>query len=80
MRGHATDSLTFKAILLLVPAVVTAAQAADWPHWRGPFLNGSTDERDLPSVWSRTEGVAWIAELPGSSAATPIVWKDRVFV
>lgn len=80
MNGHVTDSLGSKAILFLVLAVVTAAQAADWPHWRGPFLNGSTDEKDLPSSWSRTEGVAWIADLPGSSAATPIVWRDRVFV
>jgi len=35
---------------------MSIANAADWPHWRGPFFNGSTDERDLPSDWSRTEG------------------------
>jgi outer membrane protein assembly factor BamB len=56
------------------------SQAGDWPHWRGPYFNGSTDEKDLPSDWSQTEGIAWNVELAGSSAATPIIWKDRVFL
>ena len=63
--------------LLLTPSVT---QAAEWPQWRGPFFNGSTDEENLPSRWSKTENVAWSVEMPGASAATPIVWKDRVFV
>ena len=58
----------------------SVACADDWPHWRGPYFNGSTDEKNLPSVWSQTEGIAWSAELAGSSAATPIIWKDRVFL
>jgi len=65
---------------LLLLAFVSVTQAGDWPHWRGPSFNGSTDEKNLPSTWSRTEGIAWRAELPGSSAATPIVWRDRVFI
>ena len=54
--------------------------ANDWPHWRGPFLNGSSDERNLPGSWSRTENVAWVSPLPGPSAATPVICKGRVFV
>jgi outer membrane protein assembly factor BamB len=59
---------------------VSSASAADWPHFRGPCFNGSTDETGLPSTWSSAEGILWTAELPGPSAATPVVWKDRVFV
>ncbi len=66
--------------LLALLAVTSFARATDWPHFRGPFFNGSTDEKDLPSSWSLTENIAWTAELPGPSAATPIVWKDQVFV
>jgi len=66
--------------LLLALAAATTAHAADWPHWRGPHFNGSTDETNLPVKWTTTEGVAWSIELPGSSAATPIVWQDRVFL
>ncbi|MHC4594550.1 MAG: outer membrane protein assembly factor BamB family protein [Planctomycetota bacterium] len=66
--------------LMFVLAGVSVACAGDWPHWRGPYYNGSTDEKNLPSVWSQTEGIAWSVELAGSSAATPIIWKDRVFL
>ncbi len=56
------------------------AGANDWPHWRGPFLNGSSDEKDLPGSWTQTENVAWVSPLPGPSAATPVICKGRVFV
>ena len=68
----------FALVLAIVSSCV--ARAADWPQWRGPYFNGSTDEKDLPSQWSTTENIAWSAALPGSSAATPIVWQDRVFL
>lgn len=57
-----------------------SAQAGDWPQWRGPAFNGSSDEADLPSKWSKTENVAWVVKLPGAAAATPVVWQDRVFL
>jgi outer membrane protein assembly factor BamB len=57
-----------------------AAAAADWPQWRGPQLSGFSPESALPLRWSATENVAWSVELPGHSAATPIVAAGRVFV
>ncbi|HPA20326.1 MAG TPA: PQQ-binding-like beta-propeller repeat protein [Verrucomicrobiae bacterium] len=57
-----------------------AAEGAEWRHWRGPDFNGSTPESGLPATWSKTENVAWSADLPGPSAATPIVSGDLVFV
>lgn len=61
-------------------ASALAAGAADWPHWRGPEFNGSTPETGLAKTWSKTKNVAWGVELPGPSAATPIVSGDHVFV
>ena len=58
---------TALAALLLVTCL--AASAAEWPHWRGPFFNGTTDETDLPVEWSLTEGIAWRAELPGATSS-----------
>jgi outer membrane protein assembly factor BamB len=52
----------------------------DWPQWRGPHFNGAAIERRLPSRFSPTENVRWSVELPGASAATPIVMRDRVFI
>lgn len=60
--------------------VVAAAQGANWPHWRGPAFNGSSDESGLPSRWSKTENVVWALDMPGPSAATPVIWDDHVFV
>ena len=57
-----------------------AAEAGDWPQWRGPSFNGSSDEKNLPSDWSPTENVAWSADLPGAAGSTPIIRQDRVFL
>ncbi len=65
------------ALALLLPA--TALRAENWSNWRGPAHNGSSPEKGLPAVFSKTEGVKWVAEMPGSSAATPVIWGDRVF-
>ena len=64
--------------LLLLAAVPTAAE--NWPHWRGPRFDGTSEETGLPAEWSREKNVRWRLELPGESAATPIVWGDRVFL
>jgi len=63
--------------LLLAPR---SARATDWPQWRGPFFNGSTDETNLPASWSATENTAWVRPLPGASGATPIISEGKVFV
>ena len=73
MKSYATCLI---GLILLVGHVT----ATEWPQWRGPFLNGSTDETDLPERWSMTENVAWSVDLPGAGAATPIVWQDHVFI
>jgi len=66
--------------ICLTLTITMSSWAEDWPQWRGPFFNGSTNETNLPSNWSQTKNIAWSAELPGISAATPVVWKDKVFV
>jgi outer membrane protein assembly factor BamB len=67
-------------ILALTLFVAAAAGAQDWPNWRGPHFNGSSDETGLPVKFSPTEGVKWSVDLPGPSAGTPVVWGDSVFV
>jgi len=71
---------------LIVPALgavglfVGSVNAENWPHWRGPNFNGSSSEEQLPDSFSKTENVKWVLDLPGPSAATPIIWDDHVFV
>ena len=52
----------------------------NWPHWRGPHHNGISDAINLPMNWSLTENIVWKTELPSWSAATPIIWGDRIFI
>jgi len=66
--------------LFMVLVTVSSISAADWPHWRGPFYNGTTQEENLPVDWSQTDNIAWSVELKGASAGSPIVWQDRVFL
>ena len=65
------------AILAVVaPAVVWAE---NWPCWRGPRLDGTSLETNVPIHWNGTSNVAWKVQLPGLGHASPIVWRDRVF-
>ena len=65
--------------LLFFPLALLASP--NWPNQRGPHFNGSGgDDLKLPTKFSPTENVAWKAELPGTSNATPVIWGDYVFV
>ena len=75
-REHRTRMVLLAAVLL----VGGGLRAENWPQWRGPFLNGSTTETNLPAKWTLTRNVAWTLPLPGASGSTPIVWGDRIFV
>ncbi len=68
------------ATLILASALTLAAQAENWPQWRGPAFNGTSTEKGLPEKFSMTEGVKWSVDMPGISGATPVVWGDRIFV
>jgi outer membrane protein assembly factor BamB len=59
---------------------ITAAQAENWPAWRGTLARGVSEERNLPTTWSATENVRWKVALPAPGNSTPIVWGERVFL
>ncbi len=77
------SSRIMKLTRLLLPlalfASATALHAENWANWRGPLHNGSSPEKGLPATFSKTEGVKWAVDMPGMSAATPVIWGDRVF-
>ncbi len=79
-RRHGVFMRKYCTFLVFALVAISIAQAGDWPHWRGPYFNGSTDEKNLPSNWSQTENIAWSVDLAGCSAATPIIRGDKVFL
>ncbi len=71
-------SLLLPALALL--GATSSLLATQWPQWRGPAFNGASPDPAPPRSWSKTENVAWTADLPGPSAATPIIWNDHVLI
>lgn len=61
-------------------ALTTDIHAEDWPGWRGPRGDGTSEETNVPVVWSDSQNVAWKTQVPGKGHASPIVWNDHVFV
>ena len=53
--------------------------AENWPCWRGPRLDGTSHEKNIPFHWSATSNVVWKTALPGVGHASPIVWDDKIF-
>ena len=66
-------------VAALVISFAGIASAEDWPVWRGPRLDGTSAERNIPIHWSATSNIVWGTELPGAGHASPIVWRDRIF-
>ncbi len=73
-----------RVILLsfLVASLMGTARlaAVNWPHWRGPAMNGVSDAKGLPVKWSKTENIAWALPMPARSGSTPIIWGNHIFL
>lgn len=74
------DSILFAGACLASLFLGTAAQAENWPQWRGPNSDGISTETGIATTWSKTNNVAWRLPLPGPAGATPVIWEDRIFL
>ena len=72
----------FVAATLALFVFAAAVTAEDWPAWRGPRLDGTSTEKNIPTRWDgpKNENVAWKTVIPGIGHSSPIVSGDRVFV
>ena len=62
-------------------ALTSAALAANWPAWRGPNGDGTTQTvKNLPETWGPDRNIKWKQEMPAWSGSSPIVWGDKIFV
>jgi len=64
----------------LVVISIASASAENWPQWRGPLLNGVSNEKNLPVRWGVEENVTWKLSMPAWSGSTPIIWGDTIFL
>ena len=64
-------------LMLAALAAAAPASAEEWPYYRGPRSNNVSEEKGLPSRWTRGgENMLWRADWTGRS--TPIVFEGRV--
>jgi outer membrane protein assembly factor BamB len=70
--------------LFIAASLCAAAAAENWPGWRGPRGDGTSNEAGVPLAWNAEAGqeknLRWKVAVPGKGHASPIVWNDRVFV
>ena len=74
-------ALPFLLFFVVVCGSVLPAGAEDvWPSWRGLRGDGSSPDKVVPLKWSVEKNTVWKTPLPGKGHASPIVWKDDVFI
>lgn len=61
-------------------ALGRASAAEEWPQWRGPRGDSTSQEENLPLFWNEFRGLAWKAPLPEWGDSTPAVWRDAIFL
>lgn len=60
---------------------LSAAQAGDWPQWRGPDRNGISQETGLLKTWPKTGPMLnWQVSDLGQGYSTPSVVGERLFL
>lgn len=69
-----------RLLLILLVLAGQAAQAEDWPQFRGPAGQGHSAEQGLPIEWSETRNIAWKTPVPGSGWSSPVIASGLVWV
>ena len=67
-------------IVALFLVLSFSLSAENWPGWRGPRGDGSSQEKNVPTRWSPTENIAWKQAIPGKGHSSPVIWKDQIFL
>jgi hypothetical protein len=68
------------SIIVAAALVSLAADAADWPQWRGPDASSVADGCTLPTEWDQSRNIRWSVKLPGWGTSSPVTYGDRLFV
>src|SRR5262249_10282552 len=79
-RGRSLPSVVLLGVLGVL-AVHLAAQADDWPQWRGPNRDGISKETGLLKVWPE-EGpkLAWTFKELGQGFSGPAIVGNRIYI
>lgn len=73
------------ALILLLAAPARGEDTSvdplrQWPSWRGPLGTGVAPHASPPLHFGEEQNIRWKIPLPGKGHASPVVWKDHVFL
>ena len=71
--------MRYPLLLLLLCSTCQVTAAENWPEFRGPDGDGSTDAK-LPLTWSESENVKWKIPIHGKGWSSPVIWGDQLWV
>jgi hypothetical protein len=60
--------------------LISPGLAGDWPGWRGPRGDGTSEETGIPVHWSKSENILWKVEIQGKGHSSPVISGERIFV
>jgi outer membrane protein assembly factor BamB len=62
--------------------MASAAQAQNWPSFRGANASGVAEGKPTPTTWNveKGENILWKTPIPGLAHASPVVWGDKLFI
>lgn len=72
-----------RLLLSFLAAFLTAAVATpseNWPAFRGPSGDGTSDSTSVPTEWSETSNIRWKTPIHGKGWSSPVIWGNQVWV
>jgi outer membrane protein assembly factor BamB len=67
--------------IILAACCATAARGDEnWPEFRGPRGDGSSDAVGLPLRWGENENVKWKTPIHDRGWSSPVVWGNQVWM
>ena len=79
MSCNLFQTSTFLFIFILASGFALGEALADWPRWRGPYDNGSTEVGRYPTQFDENN-TRWRFPLPGKGCSTPIVLDRTIYL
>ncbi|NOY01019.1 MAG: PQQ-binding-like beta-propeller repeat protein [Verrucomicrobia bacterium] len=66
------------SILLLSCTVLLAGE--NWPQFRGPLGDGTTQDANIPTTWSEDKNVVWKTAIHGRGWSSPVIYGKQVWL
>src|SRR5258705_1280418 len=67
-------------LFCLTSGAVSAAEAGEWPQFRGPTGQGISYATNVPLHWSATSNVVWKTGIPGRGWSSPVLADGRLYL